>query len=455
MKKVLAVSVPLLLIAAVAAFLFFRKEPVAVSPKITIQFTCDTAGRLEPCGCFTGQHGGLTRLRTFIEAGTHKGDVVRLDVGGAIAGKEDYHIIQYKYLAQAYETMGFTALNMGGREAMLSPETLTQLASSSPVPLISASLVDAVSREEILTPYRIVEAGGKRIGIIGVVSPLSVPTPGEGVTVLALNEAIDRQLAEISGKTDLNILLAFATAGELEQLAHDYYEFALILGGDVAGPTQEIIRKNDSIILYTTNQARTVGTLKATLAGEKRTRLTETSYEIDLLWDTIPQNEELHAMVEEYRSEIRNTPLAIDDPGSHDPDAIPGVTGSATYVGSASCKQCHGDAHAVWGKSGHAHAFETLVKAGADADPNCIACHTVGFGKESGYRRPFAAEKLTDVGCESCHGPASEHLDRHLHGKNVSFKFRPLGSGDCQSCHHGEFSRPFDWEKFWPGISHK
>ena len=455
MKKFLAVFIPLAVVAAAVGFLVSRKGADPVSPQITIQFTCDTAGRLEPCGCFTGQHGGLTRLRTFLEAGKHTGDVLRLDIGGAIGGKEDYHIIQYKYLARAYATMGYTALNMGGREAMLSPETLTHFASSSPVPLISASLVDTDSREEILTPYRIVEAGGKRIGIIGVVSPLSVPTPGKGVTILALNEAIDRQLKVLSGKTDLNILLAFATVNELEQLAHDYFEFALILGGDVPGPSQEIVRENDSIILYTTNQSRTVGTLKATLAGEKRTRLTKASYDINLLWDTIPQNEPLRAMVGDYRSEIRSTPLAIDDPDAHDPDAIPGVTGSATYVGSSSCKQCHAEAHGIWEKSGHAHAFETLVKIGADADPNCIGCHTVGFGKQSGYRRPLGLETLTDVGCESCHGPASEHLDRHLHGKDVTFKFRPLGSGDCQSCHYGEFSRPFVWETFWPGISHK
>ena len=25
---------------------------------LPIYFTCDTRGRLEPCGCFTGQYGG-------------------------------------------------------------------------------------------------------------------------------------------------------------------------------------------------------------------------------------------------------------------------------------------------------------------------------------------------------------------------------------------------------------
>jgi hypothetical protein len=95
------------------------------------------------------------------------------------------------------------------------------------------------------------------------------------------------------------------------------------------------------------------------------------------------------------------------------------------------------------------------VKKGAKADPHCIKCHSVGFERLGGYRRPLGGEStLTDVGCESCHGPASEHIALHVDGKRTPFRFPPLGPGDCTNCHYGEFSRPFDWDKFWPGISH-
>ena len=66
----------------------------------------------------------------------------------------------------------------------------------------------------------------------------------------------------------------------------------------------------------------------------------------------------------------------------------------------------------------------------------------------------MGSKSLIDVGCESCHGPASEHLDKYVHDKPTSFRFRPLGPGDCVTCHQGEFSRPFDWDKFWPAIAH-
>jgi hypothetical protein len=100
-----------------------------------------------------------------------------------------------------------------------------------------------------------------------------------------------------------------------------------------------------------------------------------------------------------------------------------------------------------------------LVAKKADADPKCIGCHTVGFATPSGYQRAFSGAKLTDVGCESCHGPGSLHVQEHKSAPPgtaapVNFKFRPLAAGDCQKCHYGEFSRPFDWDEFWPKIQH-
>lgn len=459
MKKSHLIAAAALLCTIIAAFaihsLRVKSSPPPAPSRLTIHFTCDTAGRLEPCGCFTGQHGGLTRLRTWLSSRKNPALALNLDVGGAIAGPADYDVIQHPYLSRAYSIMGFKALNIGSREASLPAATLLSLSRKSPVPLISASVVDPSSRNPILPPYTITSAAGLRIGIIGVVSPRSVPNPGPDLTILSLNEAIDRHLPELLAKSDLIILLAFASDQEIRLLASDYFEFAVILGGDVQGPSPELIRENDSLIAYTTNQARSVGTISfLPVKTATRYRTSDPAYSIDLLEESIPQHPDIRALVESYRTEIRNTPLAVDAPHQHDPDAIPGVSPTATYVGSSSCKQCHPRDHQIWENSGHARAFQTLVSSGSDADPHCVKCHTVGFGKPGGYRRPLGATSLTDVSCESCHGPAAEHLAKHLHGKPSAFTFRPLGPGDCTSCHYGEFSRPFEWDTFWPPISH-
>ena len=315
----------LLLLLAVALAFHFRpeKKAEATDGSFTVHFTCDTFGRLEPCGCFTGQHGGLTRLRTWLEARDDAKKSIKLDVGGAVAGAADYDIIQYRYLARAYATMGYSALNMGAREAALPADTLAELSRTSPVPMISASLIRSDNEAPILEPFRIIENDGTRIGILGVVSPKSVPTPGEGLTVLDMNQAIDRHLPELIEKTDIVFLLAFADETELRQLAADYFEFALILGGDVGGPNQDIIRENDSIILFTTNQARTVGTLTGKFQKQNRNRITSPHYHIELLEEQIPQHPELRELVRSYRKEISNTPLAIDAASNPIPTPFP------------------------------------------------------------------------------------------------------------------------------------
>jgi hypothetical protein len=84
------------------------------------------------------------------------------------------------------------------------------------------------------------------------------------------------------------------------------------------------------------------------------------------------------------------------------------------YVGSKRCGDCHTAAYAVWKKTDHAHAYDTLVNKAKhpslrEFDPECIVCHTVGYRYQSGFVDAAAKIKLTDVGCESCHGPGSLH----------------------------------------------
>ena len=54
----------------------------------------------------------------------------------------------------------------------------------------------------------------------------------------------------------------------------------------------------------------------------------------------------------------------------------------------------------------------------------------------------------------SCHGPGSLHTRMAEGDATISFAYRPLGAGDCEKCHHGEFNRPFRWNEFWPPIKH-
>lgn len=415
-------------------------------------FTCDINGRLVPCGCFTGQFGGMTRLKTVLETEA-PAQALRLDVGDAVGGSEDYHAIEYRYILRAFADLGYDALNVGHREARLGPERLRELRTNSPVPILSANLLDAATRRPLFAPWRIVQRSGYRIGIVGVLDPRGLePDLDPGLAIEPMDTALQRVLPELRPQTDLIVLLAFTDEASLDRLADQFYEAHVILGGRVSQPAQDLKRQNRSIVYFVTNESRALGFLRLRLKHQAPTEVL--NHAIRLLHDRVAEAESVRALARQYRDEVRRTRLAVDDPAHEDANAVPGVRRLATYTGSARCVECHKQTGAAWAKTGHARAFRTLIEAEADADPKCIGCHAIGFGTASGYQRALAGSKLVDVGCESCHGPGSLHVRLREGDTSIDFRFRTLVAGDCQKCHHGEFSRPFKWDQFWPPVKH-
>ena len=146
-----------------------------------------------------------------------------------------------------------------------------------------------------------------------------------------------------------------------------------------------------------------------------------------------------------------------------------------TYVGAKKCAMCHdkmakGNAYAVWEKSPHAKAFETLKSKEADEiakkkglkkspaeSPECLKCHVPGGGKVAGVTN---SEGVT---CEGCHGPASAFLRVH-NKKGNEAKAKEAGlvlSADngkmCEKCHNSESPtfKSFNFKEMWPKIEHK
>jgi len=419
---------------------------------VTIYFTCDLRGRLVPCGCFTGQMGGLTRIATMVGEGKRE-NLLKVDVGDALEGPADYERIEYRYILDALAALGYDAANLGHREAQLSAAQLRELKAATHIPLLAANLLDAQTRAPIFDTHLIIARGGWHIALVGVMDErVSADQLGEGLALEKMNATLAKLLPSLRPKVDVVILLAFADEVALHALAREFYELDVILGGKVSQPAQRLEHENRSTIFYTTNQSRALGTLDLQFAAPGR--ITPGRAEVMLVHDGIPENATILDLAAKYREEIRHTKLELDDPSKLQTDMIPGVKTAGVYVGSEACVNCHPSAAKTWHSSGHGQAFATLVKRQADADPNCLGCHTVGFGTPNGYRREFHADRLINVGCESCHGPGSVHIAQRQQGATDGGKFRTLGSGECQKCHHGEFSRPFDFDKFWAYVRH-
>jgi hypothetical protein len=106
---------------------------------------------------------------------------------------------------------------------------------------------------------------------------------------------------------------------------------------------------------------------------------------------------------------------------------------NAEYVGSEACRSCHPAEFETWAASPHSRAVETLHEQHKAADADCLRCHTTAYGRPGGFAAAGGVETQPDlsrVGCESCHGPGSDHV------KDGAVKIGTIVSlGDkCDSC---------------------
>src|SRR5262249_15014362 len=135
------------------------------------------------------------------------------------------------------------------------------------------------------------------------------------------------------------------------------------------------------------------------------------------------------ALMESYAATVKKEDFLSKHPRQKHPVQI--ELPNSRYVGSERCKTCHKHAYEIWENekglktlAPHARAYERLVTeakrpSNRQFDPECITCHVVGYKYQTGFtsldeKQPAKQlemnRKLTGVGCESCHGPASEHV---------------------------------------------
>jgi len=125
------------------------------------------------------------------------------------------------------------------------------------------------------------------------------------------------------------------------------------------------------------------------------------------------------------------------------------VYGEAAFAGNQSCKRCHSLPSWRYKKDKHAHAFDIIVEKGHDYDPECVRCHTVGFGYMTGFVSAEKTPELVHVGCEDCHGPGSKHIEKPMEGG-----YGEVAKETCESCHNIENSPKFVYDEYIKKIKH-
>ena len=124
----------------------------------------------------------------------------------------------------------------------------------------------------------------------------------------------------------------------------------------------------------------------------------------------------------------------------------PPEDGRAFYVGMNKCTRCHEAAAAFWRNTVHAHAWQTLVDGGKQADYKCVGCHATGFGQVGGSSLGFT-RRLESVQCETCHGAGSLHVAGEGNEEPLAIK-RDTPETVCVGCHTEQHSDTFQFQAY-------
>ena len=365
-------------------------------------FTGNTQAQLEPCGCFIGQSGGLSRRAKALSHIREYGfSPLLIDLGGL----QPSHPKNMK--THAFEAVGsstengvlmrdqhrmqttLTAMEMMGYDAFFpfdaEMETVRNREADLSFPFLDTDLTQDSGASLIK------KVDGKRIALI----PVDIKEPHEIGTEA---DKLNARLSEMQKHADFIVGLSHSPVEVNRRLAEKYPSLSAILS-PYGGDTEKI---GDVLLAYCSAKGKTLGALM----------LTDSAVDLQhiALTEQVSEDPDVKKLLDNFYHHVAtDTQLQIIGHRLFSSQQEE-QNDRNNYIGSQARQECHQKEFSQWSHSSHATAFNTLRRVGREYYPECLTCHVTGSGYETGYQiGNTEREHLVDVGCETCHGPGKQH----------------------------------------------
>ena len=390
-------------LSALAAGLGLTVSPPE-TPDAVVIFTGDIRGYLSPCGCSDPMIGGLERMAGVVRQLQRQPKTIYVDVGNWLEGYDRQEQLKAETLAQAWKTLSPAYLNVSARDAALGGGYLAALRS------IAGGAMDSSQIESSALPGSSqVKQGAVTITGVSTASAEALREPADGARVVLVAGSLEtaKRAAQVGG------------AG--------LYIYSL--QGDP--PARQTI-VGDATFVTVGDHCRYVG----------RIELVDGKWTGFQLIELGPEHAGDTQAIAAYRGYLKRVTEENLLAG------VPRKKGGATFVGSEACRSCHEKEFKSWEGTLHAKAYKTLQKTGNDRDPECVGCHVVGLDHESGFYSFDKQPDMASVGCESCHGAGSKHV------QSPYAAYGAAGEKSCMTCHVPAHSPNFSFKEYWEKIKH-
>jgi hypothetical protein len=385
----------------IVIFVFLILLPFAAGAKeitLNVLYTGAIDAELEPCGCSPKtDFGGLARTSGYIlRNGTGLSPYVLIDAGNFSGKDSEQGRLKVEAAMKAFNTMKYDAVAFMKNEKSFPPDFLASLVRRYEVPFVS----DASPFERSVTVSR---------GHLDV----HISSGLDGLEEDKLNILVtDKSVAEL--KTAEGWAVIISSSGEI---------------------IDQPLKTDGPVIVSGYPKGKRLGIL--TLHVDEKGKVTNFKHRFEALGPDIQEDEMVRKVLDDYDTRVAALMKDTERPPA-----------GTTYVGVSKCGECHQPYVESWEKTKHAKAFASLEKVGKAADPECIVCHTVGFGEKGGFYTIDTTPQLANVQCEECHGLDREHMN------NFERPMRPVTESVCLKCHTKDNSPEFNYAVYLKKVIH-
>lgn len=442
MKKCIGCLIIVLSIFSSATIYAFSRE-------IVIIFSGEELGNLEPCGCYEGQLGGISKRYSLIDLfKKQKNPILPVSLGDIPKSCNRQDEIKLEILCRAMGEMGYVLHNLGEKDIEINPQILSYLSQTNRVNFLSSNV-------EIVAPFPIKINKSVvtecfhfehpvKIAFLGILSKTFLRSYiGDYVNISDPINALKPLVKQLRDKVNLVVLLSHASQEESVEIAKCFPEIGLIITGhNIDEPKDSIICVNNTPIISPGMGGKYIGVARYSINNKPvHKSLERKSVEVIPLDNTYQDSKEMIFLLKEYQQILLDEDLLRKAPQAPLSDDL-------AYMGSFACGICHNAIYDHWYKTPHNASYQTLVNSGHQFDPECIKCHTTGYGDISGFLDHEKNQNLINVGCETCHGAGSKHV------KSVKDAYGSTDESKCEVCHDSAHSPKFQFKEYWKKIEH-
>jgi 2',3'-cyclic-nucleotide 2'-phosphodiesterase (5'-nucleotidase family) len=405
---------------------------------LTLIYSGNLDGELEPCGCSAeGNFGGIKRRATLLaQLRKTDPDIVVLSAGGLLSSDGAGDRLKSEYILKGFAQLGYDAVGVQWRDLAYGPEFIRQ----AELPWVSSNWAGPV-----LTAQRIVERAEQALAFYSWLDPEQSPLRQmQGSHQLAQDSptALQRALREAHRQGWLTVLASSLSAEDMAQrMGLDNVDIYIERAAyEVYGEPRKL---GQTLILQPGSRGMRLGRLELDIdAG----RIRDWRHRVLPMPDSLPDAPELAAWYEKYNTRVKAEYLKRVEARKQQ------SAGQSPFVGEETCQTCHTAQHKMWAESNHALAYDNLEAVGKAFDPACLQCHTVGFDQPGGFFDMDITGHLLGVQCESCHGAGRAHAESAGAETlpNAGWRREQI----CAQCHTQPHSPSFELNRYWPKIAH-